>query len=471
MIYDAFIFFNELDLLEIRLNELDQVVDRFVIVEATHTFSGNIKPLYYGDNKARFKKFHEKIIHIVVHDMPTDGDSWKRERWQRNQIIRGLKACRPNDIVMVSDADEIPNAKAVVRYASAKEYSPVAFNQKCYYYYVNCQSNNNWNGLRALRYSDVIKFPEIETIRHTQFPNIDDAGWHFSYLGGISAIQKKLEAYSHQEYNTDQYKDPERMSKLIEAGSDIFGRPGLTYHFVDLDESFPPYLVKNKKKFASLIYNKSMPEDWGTMSCIADKLGTDKGPRQHYYTRIYEDLFDKNKDDKLTILEIGAGSGASPKLWKAYFSKAKVISIDNNPDCNVSTSDRVAFHVGDQANFDFLSNVVKSYDGLDIVIDDGSHIWSDQIDSFKYLFPYVKPGGLYIVEDVHTSYWRSYARGEQSAITFFKSLVDTVNMHGVSGYGEPANDPNYSELKKNPFFRTDIRSITFYKSLVVVKKI
>ena len=91
MIFDCFTFNDELELLEIRLNVLKDVVDRFVLVEATKTFTNKSKPLIYEENKDRFKEFADKIIHIVVDDFPDDDNPWARENWQRNKIMEGLK--------------------------------------------------------------------------------------------------------------------------------------------------------------------------------------------------------------------------------------------------------------------------------------------------------------------------------------------------------------------------------------------
>src|SRR4051812_5983866 len=100
MIYDCFTFFNELDLLEIRLNELDPVVDKFVLVEATKTHQGKEKPLYFTMNKSRYEKFLPKIIHVVVDTYPDyEGQSaWLLEHHQRNMIMKGLEGCSPADV-------------------------------------------------------------------------------------------------------------------------------------------------------------------------------------------------------------------------------------------------------------------------------------------------------------------------------------------------------------------------------------
>src|ERR1700722_9865012 len=115
MIYDCFTFFNELELLELRLHELAGVVDKFVLVEATETHTNKPKPLYYQENRARFSAFHDKIIHVTHAKMLKSSDTWIPETFQRNCIGRGLKDCRPDDFVLVSDLDEIPRADVVKR--------------------------------------------------------------------------------------------------------------------------------------------------------------------------------------------------------------------------------------------------------------------------------------------------------------------------------------------------------------------
>jgi beta-1,4-mannosyl-glycoprotein beta-1,4-N-acetylglucosaminyltransferase len=109
-------FFNELDLLEIRLNELAKVVDYFVIVESHLTFSNKAKPLYYWRERKRFRSFEKQIIHIVVEDMPTGPNPWAREHHQRRALARALVKCQDQDIVIFSDADEIPKASVVASF-------------------------------------------------------------------------------------------------------------------------------------------------------------------------------------------------------------------------------------------------------------------------------------------------------------------------------------------------------------------
>lgn len=145
MIYDCFAFFNEMDLLEIRLNTLNDVVDKFVLVEATRTFQKKEKPLFFEQNKERFKPFLHKIEHIIVDEYPGFFAKWRVPKtWdyddhQKEQILRGLKNAKPDDVIIVSDVDEIPRPELVLEYA--KKPGIKVFQQKLFYYYLNCFVN------------------------------------------------------------------------------------------------------------------------------------------------------------------------------------------------------------------------------------------------------------------------------------------------------------------------------------------
>src|ERR1035438_146655 len=143
MIYDCFTFFNELDLLEIRLNILDKTVDKFVLVEATKTHQGKEKPLHFSENKKRFEKFLPKIIHVIVDDYPEyEGKSaWILEQHQRNMIQTGLNNCKPDDIILISDVDEIPNSDKILEYKNKSGIK--IFRQRMFYYYINCSNASN----------------------------------------------------------------------------------------------------------------------------------------------------------------------------------------------------------------------------------------------------------------------------------------------------------------------------------------
>ncbi len=285
MIYDCFTFFNELELLKIRLNILNHCVDRFVLVESTWTHSGKPKELVFEKNKHLFTEFLPRIEHIIVNDQPsTIENAWTLERYQRNAISRGLKNLKKEDRVLVSDVDEIPNPKAIQLWS--KEHAIVIFKQKMFYYYLNCvnagnsNSSYNWCGttMAPAEYFDkpqdlrdisimhlgletgnwksrlVFIYTWLRDKRLRQYPIklIDQGGWHFSYLGGTQRIIDKLEAFAHQEYNQEEFKNPKAIEQAIRDGKDLFGR-GFTYKFTPLDDTFPEYLVKNKSEYKDLI--------------------------------------------------------------------------------------------------------------------------------------------------------------------------------------------------------------------------
>jgi beta-1,4-mannosyl-glycoprotein beta-1,4-N-acetylglucosaminyltransferase len=289
MVYDCFTFFNELDILEIRLNVLDKVVDKFVLVEATHTHQGKEKSLYFNENKARYVAFADKIIHIIIDTFPKDdsNSSWTLERYQRDKIADGLKDAKPGDTVLISDVDEIPNPEQITAYKDKPGIK--IFKQQMFYYFLNCRNisdneNYQWFGTAMTKYNpklspQLLRFLSIYMISTTEkrfvargysklrvmwwkiklmrnIYGVENGGWHFSFLGGVQMIIRKLEAFAHAEYNKEQYKDPKKIEEALDEGRDIFGRD-FKYTFVPLDNTFPAYILSNKEKYKNLIREKS----------------------------------------------------------------------------------------------------------------------------------------------------------------------------------------------------------------------
>jgi beta-1,4-mannosyl-glycoprotein beta-1,4-N-acetylglucosaminyltransferase len=287
MIYDCFTFFNELELLELRLHELAGVVDRFVLVEATQTYSNKPKPLYYQENRSRFDGFRDKIIHVVVDDLPVSTDPWVLENFQRNCIGRGLTGCRPEDFVLVSDLDEIPRASVVERMSREIPFHDDVFSnalhaglnsglvknvfhrkgfrrrlrrnhpfvwkfrQLLHPYYLNNRPVPPMytHGTRMMRFRD---FSCAEEMRHSGYKIIPDAGWHFTWMGGVERIQQKITAYSHQENNQPQFLDPQNIQRALNEGHSLFN-DGHKMEFVPLDDSFPRYVIEHPEKFSHWI--------------------------------------------------------------------------------------------------------------------------------------------------------------------------------------------------------------------------
>lgn len=209
-----------------------------------------------------------------------------------------------------------------------------------------------------------------------------------------------------------------------------------------------------------------------TMDVIARRYGTDKSFLAHNYVRIYEKLFHSWRQKEIKLLEIGVWDNArSLRMWKDFFPNAKIIyGIDLDPAYNIDCGDRIKIATGDQSDPQFLDRILFEEEYFDIIIDDGSHQSRHQIATFEHLFPRLSNDGYYIVEDLHTSYWQPYLVGvTQSAIDYFKCLVDEINMSGRSGWGQVENDPDFKNLNRS-YYETHVESIAFYKNIAVIEK-
>lgn len=280
MIYDCFPFYNELDILEIKLNTLYDVVDYFVLVEATTTHTGVIKPLYYEYNRyaypERFARFKSKIIHVLVQNMPITenevlaaistedrqwlatgyqlGDDWVRERFQRNEMMRVLQHCDPNDIIIIEDADEIVRPEILANIENIIVDGSNAVEQTLHTYYLNFKCTNMpWWGSKILRKKFVTNPSEHRF--HTPAANyIRDGGWHFNFMGGTKAIQQKIKSYSHQEFNV-----PEVLNNIdirLKEKKDALGRL-YQYEVVPITaDHYPKYIVDNINLYSNWIYKE-----------------------------------------------------------------------------------------------------------------------------------------------------------------------------------------------------------------------
>jgi Glycosyltransferase family 17 len=254
-VWDCFPFFNELDLLEARLTELDGVAYRHVLVEAPVTHQGNPKPLWYSENKERFSAWQDKIIHIVA-DLP-GGGAWDREHAQNEAIGRGLDGLRDEDILLLSDADEIPRADVISRLGTRVEHPadrgpalryvlPMRHHQLA----VNLVDMGWWGGTMASfgrpagsiqSFRESRHSPEVPALRN-RWGWIIDAGWHFSWLGGPAAVRVKAHSYAHEERTAFLDESADRLYR--EKISPESGVNRLLE--VIIDESFPRYMQERK---------------------------------------------------------------------------------------------------------------------------------------------------------------------------------------------------------------------------------
>ncbi|MFA5238276.1 MAG: hypothetical protein WC476_01035 [Phycisphaerae bacterium] len=246
MVYDTFMFFNELDILELRLKELNDVVDRFVLAESISSHSGNEKPLYYESNKDRFSQFQDKIIHVVVEDYPkgTSFISWDREHHQRNAIIRGLSDVKDDDYIMLSDVDEIPRPSKIGQEG--------VFITNLYGYYINvkCGSglSNATVGIRGKNLKELLPLQKLRETRGDNITPICNGGWHFSYLGNPDEIKAKLDNYAHTEYSGQSI---ENVRKNYENLQSPYSEE--KWYKCDVDDTYPKTILENLDYYSKYI--------------------------------------------------------------------------------------------------------------------------------------------------------------------------------------------------------------------------
>lgn len=270
-IYDCFTYFNEIELLELRLNLLQDVVDYFVVVEANKTHKNNNKEFNFAKNTAILHEYLDKIIYIQVEDMPSHpGNAWELENFQRNCITRGLTNSCPEDLVIISDMDEIPAPAAIKLLAenegsgelctgdsrrniaqlvtvpesllkhygrSLLDITPLAFEQTLFCYFVNCRCKEKWHGSTITK-AKHLAVPQLFRDYRNVFPRIGNGGWHFSYLGGVDRILVKLNSIVESTagaYSADHIKH------CISNGLDLYGRTGTAFEFefINIDQTLP----------------------------------------------------------------------------------------------------------------------------------------------------------------------------------------------------------------------------------------
>ena len=263
-IYDCFSYWDEDLLLDLRLNVLNEHVDHFVIVEGNKTWQNNPKKLRF--NFDNFKKFKDKIIYITVEDLPDGDNPYNRENHQRNAISRGLIKAVDEDVVIISDLDEIPNPKKIKSFKKKMKYA--VFNQMHFYYKLNLQSQINpyWKGSRIC-IKKYLKSPQwLRDLKFKKRPFwridkmklnniIDDGGWHFCNLKEPSELLYKYKnmAETNDPYFTknkidQKYLSVKQIKDSIEKGKNLVGK-NEKFEKIKIDSKFPNYITNNLKKF------------------------------------------------------------------------------------------------------------------------------------------------------------------------------------------------------------------------------
>ena len=183
----------------------------------------------------------------------------------------------------------------------------------------------------------------------------------------------------------------------------------------------------------------------------------------HHYFEVYERHFNKFKNQEITIVEIGVFQGGSLQMWRSYFGpKAKIWGIDIDPRCKLLEETNTNVIIGSQEDEKFLKSIHEITGPIDILIDDGGHTQKQQIKTFQILFDKIKTNGVYLCEDVHTSYWLAYGGGYKrmgTYIQFTKKLIDKLNAYHSEEH----------KLQVDQFTKTT-KSIHYYDSIAVIEK-
>ncbi len=226
MIIDAFMFFNELDVLERRLNYLYEHVDLFVIVESSETHMGNEKPLYFKENKDRFSKWLPKTRHVIADTCPAPVryEYFGIEKFQRNEILKGLNDVDEKDTILISDADEIPDTEVL------KNMKPtMSIHMKMFEYSFDYMFNGEpWIGTVMTTVKDVKSFgPNYFRYNRWKFPIVKEGGWHLSSFGDDRHLKNKIENYAHAPDEKHKNQRADDFRRYIEQGIHADGKTQL----------------------------------------------------------------------------------------------------------------------------------------------------------------------------------------------------------------------------------------------------
>jgi beta-1,4-mannosyl-glycoprotein beta-1,4-N-acetylglucosaminyltransferase len=277
-IVDAFLFYNEIEMLDYRLSVLDEVVDFFVIVEMTHTFAGNPKPMYFTENRERYKQFENKIIYVrkeASYKSPNIDfhkcQQWINEYEQRESMKEGINTIsnklNPGDIITISDVDEIPNPELLKNIKKGKRIIQknlfYALIQEYYCYNLTCKNSTNWDNSKLFTYQFYIENVKnapsnlfmLSRIRFCyRCYVIENGGWHLSFFGTPDFIQNKLKQFSHQEFNDKERTNNNYIISSITNYTNIINKKVMIDIPIEENANLPPRYEEHACLFYKYIY-------------------------------------------------------------------------------------------------------------------------------------------------------------------------------------------------------------------------
>lgn len=258
-IYDCFIFYNEFELLELRLKLLAPYVDYFVIAEMQTDFNGDKKPCYFFENRERFDAYKDKILYVCSEDAPNDtldknskgyALDYPRIMYLRNTLQTRLQQCQPMDYILLSDIDEIPNPRQLRELCEGNgklkknflevilQKYPITFEQDYFYYFMNLRHKTKWYGTCMIQYQNLTTFEELRNEKdYGSLISIANGGWHFSCMGGLEGVKQKIRVSNETKEVVGEEITDELIKEYIENRKDVFFRTSS-----DTEESRLDYL-------------------------------------------------------------------------------------------------------------------------------------------------------------------------------------------------------------------------------------
>nr|WP_233101727.1 DUF5672 family protein [Variovorax sp. IB41] len=354
-VYDCITYNGEADILAARLHELSEVVDCFVVVEADRTFSGEPKALRFDVADPRIAPFLPRIRYIAVHDMPVVDEAadavpvvgdwhsdtpksgfWIREKFQRNQIVRGLHDAAPDDLVLISDADEIPRASVVQAMRDDRRHTLFGLCLAFYYFYANYrnvegpEASSVWTVAATRAQLDALTPDQLRMrIRTGAQPALilADAGWHLSYLAmDEDAVRAKIRGFAHQEHNAPEFLAAIDIAALLVSGKDLYDRPGYAWRVVGRDEA--PQWLASQPALAHLF---AVPSPDAMRYAKESYVTVEPSPfgfwERHANRRILQAYapFIRGR-----VLDLGCNHGASTYWLRENPAVTEVIGVDLN---------------------------------------------------------------------------------------------------------------------------------------------
>ena len=242
MLIDAFTYFNEKELVELRLKYLNSIVDYFVVIESNITFTGKKKKWNFPDvlnnnlkefsNKIQYHQLNIELDKIkneeswIIDNIKGD-DFWRIENFQRNYIKTVCKKFSDDDTLIISDLDEIPSRKKLnfILTSDFGKIAPVALEQHLFHLDCNYLRLESWRGsiVTTMKICNEFSPQKFRRLRN-RISHFTDGGWSFSSFGGYERVKEKIESYAHSEHNNDKFKNPEHIAHCQRTGADLFHR-------------------------------------------------------------------------------------------------------------------------------------------------------------------------------------------------------------------------------------------------------